>query len=104
MNNFACSLLMSLLCLLPSAANAAAGPARINIGVASVSSSALSLWVAEEQRLFVKYGIDPQLILIRGGPTLVASLLTGEIQAAFTTNQEGRRFTRQAIRRAKHRR
>ena len=85
MHNFASSLLMSLLCLLPSAANAAAGPARINIGVASVSSSALSLWVAEEQRLFVKYGIDPQLILIRGGPTLVASLLTGEIQAAFTS-------------------
>ena len=85
MNNFASSLLMSLLCLMSSAANAAAGPARINIGVASVSSSALSLWVAEEQRLFVKYGIDPQLILIRGGPTLVASLLTGEIQAAFTS-------------------
>src|SRR5882672_7295540 len=85
MNNFASSLLMSLVCLMSSAANAAAGPARINIGVASVSSSALSLWVAEEQRLFVKYGIDPQLILIRGGPTLVASLLTGEIQAAFTS-------------------
>jgi ABC-type nitrate/sulfonate/bicarbonate transport system substrate-binding protein len=85
MNNFVSSLLMSLLCLLPAPANAAGGPARINIGVASVSSSALSLWVAEEQRIFVKYGIDPQLILIRGGPTLVASLLTGEIQAAFTS-------------------
>src|SRR5258708_15002629 len=85
MNNFTSSLLMSLLCLLSSAANAAGGPARINIGVASVSRSAASLWVAEEQRLFVKYGIDAQLILIRGGPTLVASLLTGEIQAAFTS-------------------
>ena len=45
----------------------------------------LSLWTAEEQGIFAKHGIDAQLILIRGGSTLVASLLTGEIQLAFTS-------------------
>ena len=64
---------------------AAGVPVRVNIGVASVSSSALSLWAAQERGTFAKYGIDAQLILIRGGSTLVASLLTGEIDAAFTS-------------------
>ena len=45
----------------------------------------LSAWVAQEQGIFAKHGIDAQLILIRGGSTLVASLLTGEIQLAFTS-------------------
>lgn len=58
---------------------------RVNIGVASVSSSALSLWAAEEQKIFAKHGVDARLILIRGGSTLVASLLTNEIHAAFTS-------------------
>jgi NitT/TauT family transport system substrate-binding protein len=64
---------------------ASAAPMRVNIGVASVSSSALSLWVAQERGIFAKHGVDAQLILIRGGSTLVASLLTGEIHAAFTS-------------------
>src|SRR5688572_3784171 len=66
-------------------ADAASTPVHINIGAASVSSSALSLWVAQEQGIFAKHGVAAQLILIRGGSTLVASLLTGEIQAAFTS-------------------
>jgi NitT/TauT family transport system substrate-binding protein len=73
------------LILYSSVAGAASAPARVNIGAASVSSSALSLWVAQEQGIFAKHGVEAQLILIRGGSTLVASLLTGEIQAAFTS-------------------
>ena len=76
-----------LLLLLCSAAvgSAAVAPVRVNIGAASASSSMLSLWVAQEQGLFAKHGIDAQLILIRGGATLVASLVTGEIHVAFTS-------------------
>jgi NitT/TauT family transport system substrate-binding protein len=58
---------------------------RVNIGAASVSSSMLSVWVAQEEGIFAKHGIDAQLILIRGGSTLVAGLLTGDIQLAFTS-------------------
>ncbi len=64
---------------------AGAAAVRVNIGAASVSSSMLSIWAAQEQGLFAKQGIDAQLILIRGGSTLVASLVTGEIQMAFTS-------------------
>ena len=66
-------------------AHGAAAPARLNIGLASVSSSAVSLWAAEEHGIFARHGIQPRLVLIRGGPTLVASLVTGEIQSAFTS-------------------
>ncbi|MGH7772699.1 MAG: ABC transporter substrate-binding protein [Candidatus Binatia bacterium] len=59
--------------------------AKINIGTAAVSASALSLWIAHEQGLFSKHGIEAQVIAIRGGPTLIASLVSGEIQLAFTS-------------------
>jgi NitT/TauT family transport system substrate-binding protein len=70
---------------MPSFIDAASTPIRVNIGAASVSSSALSLWAAQEQGLFAKHGVEAQLIMIRGGSTLVASLLTGEIHLAFTS-------------------
>jgi NitT/TauT family transport system substrate-binding protein len=78
-------LLTIVLLFFPAGSFGAGLPVRLNIGVASVSSSALSLWVAEEQGFFAKHAIDARLVLIRGGSTLVASLLTGEIQAAFTS-------------------
>jgi len=78
-------LLSALVLFDPMVTLAASAPLRINIGAASVSSSALSLWAAQEQGIFSKHGVEAQLILIRGGSTLIASLLTGEIQAAFTS-------------------
>jgi NitT/TauT family transport system substrate-binding protein len=69
----------------PLSAHCASAPNQVNIGAASASSSMLSLWAAQEQGLFAKHGIDAQLILIRGGSTLIASLLAGEIQMAFTS-------------------
>ena len=80
----AMTIVILLLCA-PLPLGAAAAPVRVNIGAASASSSMLSLWAAQEQGLFAKQGIDAQLILIRGGSTLVASLVTGEIQMAFTS-------------------
>ena len=60
-------------------------PVRVKIGTASFSSSTLSLWIAQEQGIFAKHGIEAQTILIRGGPTLVASLMAGDIDVAFTS-------------------
>jgi NitT/TauT family transport system substrate-binding protein len=82
---FLCGLITLLLSCSTANARAAAAPVRVNIGAAAVSSSMLSVWAAEEQGIFAKHGIDARLILIRGGSTLVASLLTGEIQLAFTS-------------------
>ncbi len=77
--------IVALVWLIPEIVYASVAPVRVNIGAASVSSSMLSVWAAQEQGIFAKHGIDAQLIVIRGGSTLVASLLTGEIQVAFTS-------------------
>jgi ABC-type nitrate/sulfonate/bicarbonate transport system substrate-binding protein len=71
--------------LAPTLALGAAAPVRIKIGTASVTASTLSLWAAEEQGFFDKRGIDAQVILIRGGPILVASLVSGDVHVGFTT-------------------
>ena len=79
------SLFLFLCCGFANAVWAATAPARVNIGTASVSSSALSLWIAQERGYFKKHGIEAQIILIRGGPTLVASMVAGDIHLAFTS-------------------
>jgi ABC-type nitrate/sulfonate/bicarbonate transport system substrate-binding protein len=70
---------------LPAPIFAAAGPVRIKIGTASITASTLTLWIAQEQGIFSKHGIEAQTILIRGGPTMLASLVAGDVQVAFTT-------------------
>lgn len=79
-------LLRVLLALMMSGTSwAATAPIRVNIGTASVSSSALSLWLAQEQGIFARHGVEAQVILVRGGPTLVASIMAREIHLAFTS-------------------
>jgi ABC-type nitrate/sulfonate/bicarbonate transport system substrate-binding protein len=58
---------------------------KIKIGTASITASTLPLWIAEEQGIFRKYDLDSQTVLIRGGTTMLASLVAGDVQVAFTT-------------------
>ena len=54
---------------------------RLRVGLSSVSATQGAMWVAEEKGLFKKYGVDPEVIVIGGGASLVvSSLLAGEIQ------------------------
>ena len=69
--------------IVPALVFGAAAPVRVKIGTASFSSSTLSLWIAQEQGIFAKHGIEAQTILIRGGPTLVASLMAGDIDSCL---------------------
>jgi len=62
------------------AASAAAAPFKLIIGYAALNARVSPLWIAEEQGFFTKYGIDPQPIYVRGAPTLVAGLSSGDIQ------------------------
>src|SRR6187431_451765 len=63
---------------------AAAAPAKTVIGYATVTARLMPLWIAHEQGIFAKYGIDAQPILIRGAPTLVAGLASGDIHIGRT--------------------
>lgn len=74
-----------LILLLCAATPAFATSERVKVGTASITASTLPLWIAEEQAIFHKYDIEAQTILIRGGTTMLASIVTGDVQVAFTT-------------------
>ena len=61
-------------------AQAAAATFKLTVGYAALNPRVSPLWIAEEQGLFAKYGIDAQPIYVRGAPTLVAGLSSGDIQ------------------------
>ena len=57
---------------------------KITVGVAAMSPRTIPLLVAQEQGLFAKHGIDARIVLIKGAPTLVASLISGDIDVGYT--------------------
>lgn len=57
---------------------------RITIGVAAMSPRTIPLLIAQEQGLFAKQGIETRIVLIKGAPTLVASLISGDIEVGYT--------------------
>jgi len=44
------------------------------------------LWVAQDQGFFAKYGIDSEIIYMRGGPTLLSGMVSGDIQIGWTAS------------------
>ena len=57
---------------------------KITIGYAAVSPRTTPLYIAQEQGIFGKYGLDAKIVLFRGAPTLVASLVSGEMEVGYT--------------------
>ena len=53
---------------------------KITVGVAAMSPRTIPLLIAQEQGLFAKKGIEARIVLIKGAPTLVASLISGDIE------------------------
>ena len=60
----------------------AAAPFKVTVGYAALNPRVLPLWIAYEQGMFTKYGIDAEPIFVRGAPTLVAALASGDIPLA----------------------
>jgi NitT/TauT family transport system substrate-binding protein len=60
------------------------GQTKINIGVAAMSPRTIPLIIAQEQGLFAKQGLEARIVLIRGAPTLVASLISGDLEVGYT--------------------
>src|ERR1051326_8615398 len=51
---------------------------KIRIGYPSISSRQAQLWVAKDEGLFRKYGLDVELIFLRGGQVAVQALASGD--------------------------
>jgi ABC-type nitrate/sulfonate/bicarbonate transport system substrate-binding protein len=76
--------LIGLVVLFAASLSAAAVPAKYVVGYASHTARVLPLWLAGEQKLFVKNDIDIDPVFIRGAPTLVAGLAAGSIHLGRT--------------------
>src|SRR6266498_963713 len=59
--------------------SAAAQLTPIKISYATTSGIRLPLWIAEEARLYEKYGLDAKLINIPSGNTAISALVSGEV-------------------------
>jgi NitT/TauT family transport system substrate-binding protein len=75
----AASLLLSIFVSAPVGAQT-----KITIGYAATSPRTIPLFLAQEQGIFAKHGLDARMVLIRGAPTLVATLISGEIEVGYT--------------------
>lgn len=63
---------------------AAVAPHKMTIAYASIGPRSAPLWAAEEQGFFRKNGIEPTIIFVRGAPTLVAALASGDMDIGYT--------------------
>ena len=70
--------------LIGSASHAAAPLTKMVVAYASISPRVAPLWVAQELGFFKKNGIEAELVFVRGAPTLVAALTSGDMDAGYT--------------------
>lgn len=61
-----------------------AAPAKIVIAYAATTARLMPLWIAHDQGLFIKYGIESEPVLLRGGTILVTALASGDVQIGRT--------------------
>src|SRR5262245_38750532 len=65
---------------------APAAKPKVVIAHAAMNFRVAPLWVAQDQGFFSKYGIDSEVIYMRGGPTLLSGMLSGDIQVGRTAS------------------
>jgi ABC-type nitrate/sulfonate/bicarbonate transport system substrate-binding protein len=80
LSRFALFLLFSLTGLKPAVSLAAPSSATTVISFAGLNERSGVLFVASDQGLFRKYGIDTQVVHVRSGPVGIAALASGDIQ------------------------
>ena len=66
----------------------AAAPVRLQVGLSFLNNGAVPLWVARDQGLFSKYGIDAEIVLFRGGTQGMQALLAGQVPILFSSAPE----------------
>ena len=59
-------------------------PNRVTIAYPSPSPRVAPLWVAQDLDLFGKYGLRPQVVLVRNNQMLSAGLISGDLEVGYT--------------------
>jgi ABC-type nitrate/sulfonate/bicarbonate transport system substrate-binding protein len=70
------SLLLSVL-IFAAKTDLLAAPGEVIITHASMSTTAIPLWVAQRQNFFGKYGVKSKSVWVRSNPTQIATLASG---------------------------
>lgn len=65
-------------------ANGFAQLAKLTVSYSSIAAANLPLWLAKDAGLFAKNGLDVQLVYIRGGTTVMMTLLSMETPISQT--------------------
>jgi NitT/TauT family transport system substrate-binding protein len=63
--------------------NLLAAPSEVIITHASMSTSAIPLWVAQRLDFFGKYGVRSKAVWVRSNPAQIATLASGDTQIAY---------------------
>jgi len=77
------SVLVAIFALFVVNGDLSAAPGEVIITHASMSTTAIPLWVAQRQNLFGKYGVKSKSVWVRSNPTQIATLASGETQIAY---------------------
>ena len=70
----------SILLICNTHSNSASVPYKLIVGYAAINARVSPLWISEEQGYLAKYGLQVEQVYLRGAPTLVAGLASGDIQ------------------------
>jgi NitT/TauT family transport system substrate-binding protein len=73
-----------ILCSAASSSQAASTPTRVTIAYPSPTPRVAPLWVAQDLDFFGKYGIRPQVVLVRNNQMLTAGLAAGDLDFGYT--------------------
>jgi NitT/TauT family transport system substrate-binding protein len=63
---------------------AASAPAKLVIAYAAMSPRVAPLWAAQDRGFFTKNGINAELVFVRGAPTLLPALSSGDMHFGLT--------------------
>jgi NitT/TauT family transport system substrate-binding protein len=91
MNRFVLCILLTIISLVRTdqTAHAQKATPKITVSYTSFNMPAAIVWIAKEERLFAKYGLNEELIFIPGGPTAMSALVSGNIDFAQLTGSPG---------------
>ena len=74
-----------LMLVLPSLSYAAEAPIKLRVAYPTLTASYAVAWVAKEENLFRKNGLDVELLFIQSSPILVAAMLAGNAPIGLTS-------------------
>src|SRR5262250_2371048 len=61
-----------------------AGAEPLRIAYTSIGLAYVPLWITKDAGIFKKYGIEPELLYIAGGPPSLQALIAGDVAISFT--------------------